>query len=73
MAGSSRNLSEAGTDASSRALNEPSLERESLADRLTIWWISIGTIMAFLFLGLLLLEFEDSKPKVSTPIESAWY
>lgn len=57
MAGSSKNLSEAETD----------------AERVAIWWLSIGMIMVFLTVGLLLLEFELSKPKVSTPIECAWY
>lgn len=76
MASSSRNLSDAET---ANLLSSPALdqsvwqERESKADRISIWWVSIGMIMVLLTLGLLMVQVELSKPKASHPIESAWY
>ncbi|HKT35937.1 MAG TPA: hypothetical protein VJR03_14010 [Nitrospira sp.] len=76
MANSSRNILDAATDnlTSSQGLNQLiQRERESEADRISIWWVSIGMIMVFLSLGLLMVQVELSKPKTSHPIESAWY
>ena len=76
MASSSRQISNAEIDTltSAQALNQlNSRERESNADFISIWWVSIGMIMVFLTLVLLLIQAELSKPKISNPIESAWY
>ena len=76
MVSSSKKISDAEIEnqISSRASNQLVWqERESKADRISIWWVSIGMIMVLLTLGLLMVQVELTKPKTSHPIESAWY
>ena len=48
-------------------------ERQSQEDRVSIWWVSVGMVMVFLILGLLLIQVVFVTPKNTHPTESAWY
>jgi hypothetical protein len=48
-------------------------ERQSQEDRVSIWWVSVGMVMVFLILGLLLIQVLFVAPKNRHPTESAWY
>jgi hypothetical protein len=48
-------------------------KHQSRGDRVLIWWISVGMVMVFLILGLLLIQVLVSGPQNRTPTESAWY
>ena len=48
-------------------------EREFRKDRIAIWLLSIMMAMVFLMVLLLAIEVRISRPKNTTPTESAWY
>ena len=48
-------------------------KHRSRGDGVLIWWISVGMVMVFLILGLLLIQVLVSGPQNRTPTESAWY
>ena len=48
-------------------------KHQSRGDGVLIWLISVGMVMVFLILGLLLIEVLVSGPQNRTPTESAWY
>jgi hypothetical protein len=48
-------------------------ERQSREDCVSIWWVSVGMVMVYLILVLLLIQILFSGPKNRHPTESAWY
>lgn len=76
MACPARELPDKGIESAktSRALEEFfRRERQSREDRVSIWWVSVGMVMAFLLLVSLLIQVSFSGPKNRNPTESAWY
>lgn len=58
----------------SQAQDRPSRrEREFRKDGIAIWLLSIMMAMVFLMVLLLAIEVRISRPKNTTPTESAWY
>jgi hypothetical protein len=58
----------------SQALNELfQRERQSREDRVSIWLVSVGMVIAFLILVLFMIQIVFSRPKNTHPTESAWY
>ncbi|WHZ13615.1 MAG: hypothetical protein OJF52_000448 [Nitrospira sp.] len=76
MTNSARKISDEGIDSliASQALNELfQQERQSREDRVSIWLVSLGMVIAFLILVLFMIQIVFSRPNNTHPTESAWY
>ena len=76
MTNPARKISDEGIDSliMSQALNELfQRERQSREDRISIWLVSLGMVIAFLILVLFMIQIVFSRPKNTHPTESAWY
>jgi len=76
MTNPARKISDEGIDSliASQALNELfQQERQSREDRVSIWLVGVGMVIAFLILVLFMIQIEFSRPNNTHPTESAWY
>lgn len=76
MTNPARKISDEGIDSliASQTLNELfQQERQSREDRVSIWLVSVGMVIAFLILVLFMIQIEFSRPNNTHPTESAWY